>query len=159
MPIEPEVMPRDYLFTIAEEIVGLVEEAENLANIVSREGFSNEEYQIFLKAAKNHIRSSDKYFFCKIGFHNGGGCGEHVDNTLYAGRFLGDPDLRYISHGIDLPDFISENARVERNKWVGALKEVGGEFGFYYGDREFDVVLEEGVTLDSPGLERIVASL
>jgi hypothetical protein len=160
MSIETEVMPeRDYLFTIAEEVMYSVEVAESLADIVSLEGFSDEENEVFLKAVKNIVRPEDKYFLCNIGLHNGCGSGEHIDTFLYAGRFSKDPNLRYISSGILYTDFLSVDSKLEREKWVAALNEVGGKFGFYCGDREFDVVLKEGVALDSPGLERIVASL
>jgi len=155
----PEVMPeKDYLNTIAEEVLGLIEVLERPPKV--SDGRSLDWHGRRVVNPKGLIFSEDKYFLYEFSSSYDSGIKGHIDGLLYTK----DPggNLREIITAtthldkppfpIAWPKFMPER----RAKWVSALKEVGGEFGFYYGDREIDVrMLPESFT-DSVSLEKMV---
>jgi len=159
MSNEPKVMPeKDYLFTIAQEIIGLIEVLEKPPKL--SHGLSLNWYGREVANPSGVISSEDKYFLYEFSPSIDSSIGRHIDGWLYTKDFNGN--LTRISKAtthVDKPpfsDFVFPDFTERRNKWVVALKEVGGKFGFYYGDREVDVVLLDETATDSKGLERAV---
>lgn len=158
MSIEPEVMPeKDFLFTIAEVVIGIIELLEKPPK--EYHGRSLTWHGEEVMNPTGIIFPHHKYFRYAFSPSYDSGIKAHIDGWLYTKDNDGNliEIVHATTHGdkppfpIAWPEFMPER----RKKWVGALKEVGGEFGFYYGDREVDVVLLEETATDSKGLERM----
>lgn len=154
----PEVMPeKDYLFTVAEEVVGLVELLERPPKEYHGRSLNWHGEEVVNPAGV--ISSKDKYFLYTFGPSHDSGIGRHIDGWLYTRD--SDGNLRELFHATthsDKPAFLiawPDNIVERRKKWVDALKEVGGEFGFYYGDREFDVKMLAETATDSVSLGKL----